>query len=208
MRRQSPIEPARANTITAKLMRVRKANPPTPAKLQCRCANKIRREQGNDASNDPQQRMDLGCGVDVPPNVVNVLLTGFCGSPRTSALRAVALQHCRRTLRLSRFGVRSALGAHCEDLGFEAGMFAGSIASFAVLGAPDIAMLTLADADHGYGNPLKVKRTVEELETAREPYGSCFARTNEARDTARRLREMVEGFSRRRLGWRDALRRA
>ncbi len=72
-----------------------------------------------------------------------------------------------------------------EDLGFEAGMFAGSIASFAVLGAPDIIVLTLTefaqqayrinragklpllvDADHGYGNALNVKRTVEELETA------------------------------------------
>jgi oxaloacetate decarboxylase len=72
-----------------------------------------------------------------------------------------------------------------EDLGFEAGMFAGSIASFTVLGAPDIIMLTLTefaqqacrinragklpllvDADHGYGNALNVKRTVEELETA------------------------------------------
>jgi carboxyvinyl-carboxyphosphonate phosphorylmutase len=72
-----------------------------------------------------------------------------------------------------------------EDLGFEAGMFAGSIASFAVLGAPDIILLTLTefaqqayrinragklpllvDADHGYGNALNVKRTVEELETA------------------------------------------
>jgi carboxyvinyl-carboxyphosphonate phosphorylmutase len=72
-----------------------------------------------------------------------------------------------------------------EDLGFEAGMFAGSVASFTVLGAPDIVMLTLTefaeqayrinragklpllvDADHGYGNALNVKRTVEELETA------------------------------------------
>jgi carboxyvinyl-carboxyphosphonate phosphorylmutase len=72
-----------------------------------------------------------------------------------------------------------------EDLGFEAGMLAGSIASFAVLGAPDIIVLTLTefaqqalrinragklpllvDADHGYGNALNVKRTVEELETA------------------------------------------
>jgi carboxyvinyl-carboxyphosphonate phosphorylmutase len=72
-----------------------------------------------------------------------------------------------------------------EDLGFEAGMFAGSIASFTVLGAPDILLLTLTefaqqayrinraaklpllvDADHGYGNALNVKRTVEELETA------------------------------------------
>ena len=32
-----------------------------------------------------------------------------------------------------------------EDLGFEAGMFAGSIASFTVLGAPDIVMLTLTE---------------------------------------------------------------
>jgi carboxyvinyl-carboxyphosphonate phosphorylmutase len=72
-----------------------------------------------------------------------------------------------------------------EDIGFEVGMFAGSVASMAVLGAPDIVMLTLTefadqayricragnlplmvDADHGYGNALNVRRTVEELETA------------------------------------------
>ena len=72
-----------------------------------------------------------------------------------------------------------------EDLGFEAGMFAGSIASLTVLGAPDLIVLTLSefaaqaqricragelplivDADHGYGNALNVRRTVEELETA------------------------------------------
>ena len=72
-----------------------------------------------------------------------------------------------------------------EDIGFEAGMFAGSVASMAVLGAPDLIVLTLSefaeqayricragnlallvDADHGYGNALNVKRTVEELETA------------------------------------------
>jgi oxaloacetate decarboxylase len=72
-----------------------------------------------------------------------------------------------------------------EDLGFEAGMLAGSVASLTVLGAPDIVVLTLTefaqqalrinragnlpllvDADHGYGNALNVKRTVEELETA------------------------------------------
>jgi carboxyvinyl-carboxyphosphonate phosphorylmutase len=71
------------------------------------------------------------------------------------------------------------------DLGFEAGMFAGSIASLTVLGAPDLIVLTLSefadqarricraaelplivDADHGYGNALNVRRTVEELETA------------------------------------------
>ncbi|MBH67776.1 MAG: oxaloacetate decarboxylase [Rhodospirillaceae bacterium] len=72
-----------------------------------------------------------------------------------------------------------------EDLGFEIGMFAGSIASFTVLGAPDLIVLTLTefaqqaqrinraasiplmvDADHGYGNALNVRRTVEELEMA------------------------------------------
>ena len=72
-----------------------------------------------------------------------------------------------------------------EDLGFETGMFAGSVASMTVLGAPDLIVLTLSelagqayrinragnlpllvDADHGYGNALNVKRTVEELETA------------------------------------------
>jgi carboxyvinyl-carboxyphosphonate phosphorylmutase len=72
-----------------------------------------------------------------------------------------------------------------EDLGFEVGMFAGSIASGTVLGAPDLVVLTLTefaqqihricragdlslmvDADHGYGNALNVIRTVEELETA------------------------------------------
>ena len=72
-----------------------------------------------------------------------------------------------------------------EDLGFEAGMLGGSVASLAVLGAPDLITLTLSefaglilrmnraatlplvvDADHGYGNALNVRRTVEELETA------------------------------------------
>ncbi|MEA2733066.1 MAG: oxaloacetate decarboxylase, partial [Acetobacteraceae bacterium] len=72
-----------------------------------------------------------------------------------------------------------------EELGFEVGMFAGSIGSFAVLGAPDLIVLTLTefaaqayrinragklplmvDADHGYGNALNVMRTVQELETA------------------------------------------
>ena len=72
-----------------------------------------------------------------------------------------------------------------EDLGFEVGMFAGSIASGTVLGAPDLIVLTLTefaqqihricraselslmvDADHGYGNALNVMRTVEELESA------------------------------------------
>jgi carboxyvinyl-carboxyphosphonate phosphorylmutase len=72
-----------------------------------------------------------------------------------------------------------------EDLGFEVGMFGGSVASLAVLGDPDIALITLTelceqmrrmsraaslpvlvDADHGYGNALNVRRTVQELEAA------------------------------------------
>src|ERR1700709_536979 len=72
-----------------------------------------------------------------------------------------------------------------EDLGFEVGMFGGSVASLAVLGDPCIALTTLTeiaeqmrrmsrasplpvlvDADHGYGNALNVRRTVQELETA------------------------------------------
>ena len=72
-----------------------------------------------------------------------------------------------------------------ENLGFEAGMLAGSVASMTVLGAPDMILLTLSefagqalrisrasglpllvDADHGYGNALNVRRTVEELEIA------------------------------------------
>src|SRR6266478_6361184 len=54
-----------------------------------------------------------------------------------------------------------------EDLGFEAGMFAGSVASLAVLGAPDLIVVTLTEfADHAYGNALNVMRTVQELETS------------------------------------------
>jgi carboxyvinyl-carboxyphosphonate phosphorylmutase len=72
-----------------------------------------------------------------------------------------------------------------EDLGFEVGMFGGSVASLAVLGEPDITLITLTelaeqmrrmsraaalpvlvDADHGYGNALNVRRTVQELEAA------------------------------------------
>lgn len=72
-----------------------------------------------------------------------------------------------------------------QDLGFELGMFAGSTASLAVLGAPDVLTVTLTefaeqahrisraaelpilvDADHGFGNALNVRRTVQELEDA------------------------------------------
>jgi carboxyvinyl-carboxyphosphonate phosphorylmutase len=69
--------------------------------------------------------------------------------------------------------------------GAELGLFAGSVASAVVLGAPDLVLITLTefseqarricragalplivDADHGYGNALNVMRTVEELENA------------------------------------------
>lgn len=72
-----------------------------------------------------------------------------------------------------------------EDLGFPMGMFGGSVASLAVLGDPDVTLITLTelaeqmrrmsraavlpvlvDADHGYGNALNVRRTVQELEAA------------------------------------------
>jgi oxaloacetate decarboxylase len=72
-----------------------------------------------------------------------------------------------------------------EDIGFEIGMFGGSVASLAVLGDPDIALITLTelaeqmrrmsrasalpvlvDADHGYGNALNVRRAAQELEAA------------------------------------------
>lgn len=76
-------------------------------------------------------------------------------------------------------------GRIAADLGFEAAMYAGSVAALTVLGAPDLIVLTLTefadqarricrggappllcDADHGYGNALSVMRTVEELDNA------------------------------------------
>lgn len=72
-----------------------------------------------------------------------------------------------------------------EELGFSCAILAGSTAALAVLGAPDIVVLTLSefadiigritraspipllvDADHGYGNAHNVMRTVVELERA------------------------------------------
>ncbi|WP_322517454.1 isocitrate lyase/PEP mutase family protein [Rhodopseudomonas palustris] len=72
-----------------------------------------------------------------------------------------------------------------DDLQFPLGMFGGSVASLAILGDPDSALITLTelaeqmrrmaraaalpvlvDADHGYGNALNVRRTVQELEAA------------------------------------------
>ena len=72
-----------------------------------------------------------------------------------------------------------------QDLGFELGMLGGSTASLTVLGDPDLMLITLSelaetvrritragelplliDADHGFGNALNVRRTVQELEGA------------------------------------------
>ncbi len=112
-----------------------------------------------------------------------------------------------------------------EDLGFEVGMFAGSVASMTVLGAPDIIVLTLSefadqayricragnlallvDADHGYGNAMNVKRTVEELETAGvaalsiedtelpQPYGTVgSSRMISIEEGVGKMRAAVEG---------------
>ena len=69
--------------------------------------------------------------------------------------------------------------------GYEMGLLGGSVASAVALGAPDIVLLTLSDfveqarritrasdicmmvdADHGYGNAVNVRRTVQDLEAA------------------------------------------
>ncbi len=111
-----------------------------------------------------------------------------------------------------------------EDLGFEVGMFAGSTASLTVLGAPDVILLTLTefadqalrinrameaplmvDADHGYGNALNVKRTVEELETAGvaglsiedtilpQPFGAGRAQLSTVEEGVGKMRAALEG---------------
>ena len=111
-----------------------------------------------------------------------------------------------------------------DDLGFELGMFAGSTASLTVLGAPDIILLTLTefaaqalrinramdvplmvDADHGYGNALNVKRTVEELETAGvaglsiedtilpQPFGADGAQLSTVEEGVGKMRAAIEG---------------
>ena len=107
-----------------------------------------------------------------------------------------------------------------EDLGFEVGMFGGSVASLAVLGDPDIALITLTelaeqmrrmsrasalpvlvDADHGYGNALNVRRTIEELEAAGAAgltiedtlLPQAYGETKTATDLAGRGRRQDEG---------------
>ena len=109
-----------------------------------------------------------------------------------------------------------------EELGFEVGMFAGSIASFTVLGAPDLIVLTLSefaeqayrinragklpllvDADHGYGNALNVMRTVQELETAGVA-AMCIEDTAAAEDLRREEAEPdLAGGGRRQDARRD-----
>jgi oxaloacetate decarboxylase len=73
-----------------------------------------------------------------------------------------------------------------QSLGCEVGLMGGSLASLAVLGAPDLIMITLTelaeqvhrctrasavvplvvDGDHGYGNALNVMRAISELDAA------------------------------------------
>lgn len=72
-----------------------------------------------------------------------------------------------------------------DQLGFEAGLMGGSVASYAALGTPDLILITLTelaeqvhrcarvsavplviDGDHGYGNALNVMRTVQEMDYA------------------------------------------
>ena len=111
-----------------------------------------------------------------------------------------------------------------EDLGFELGMFGGSVASLVVLGDPDIALITLTelaeqmrrmsraaalpvlvDADHGYGNALNVRRTVQELETAGAAgltiedtlLPQAFGQSGAATDLAGGRRRQDEGRARR-----------
>jgi oxaloacetate decarboxylase len=72
-----------------------------------------------------------------------------------------------------------------QHLGCRAGLMGGSLASLAVLGAPDLVLITLTelaeqvrrcvrassvplvvDGDHGYGNALNVMRTIDDLGAA------------------------------------------
>jgi carboxyvinyl-carboxyphosphonate phosphorylmutase len=72
-----------------------------------------------------------------------------------------------------------------REAGYQMGLLGGSVASAVALGAPDIVLLTLSDfveqarritrasdlpmmvdADHGYGNAINVRRTVQDLEAA------------------------------------------
>jgi len=103
-------------------------------------------------------------------------------SPEPNAIRsAIADSVCHTPATV--FDPVSARIAH--EVGFSTAILAGSIASHIQLAAPDWMVLTLTelaqtvrsicrasaislvvDADHGFGNPLNVVRTVEELEHA------------------------------------------
>lgn len=106
---------------------------------------------------------------------------GKAQSPRMGLLQ---LLHGERCVQLA--SVFDPLSARiAAELEFEGCIFAGSVASLAVLAAPDLALLTLTeladqvrrisragappllvDADHGYGNALGAVRTVDELYAA------------------------------------------
>lgn len=103
-------------------------------------------------------------------------------SQRRAAMRAVlAGQGCVRPASI----YDAISGRIAQDLGFELGMLGGSVASLAVLGDPDLVLITLTelaeqvrritracavplivDADHGFGNALSARRTVQEVEAA------------------------------------------
>ena len=115
--------------------------------------------------------------------------SGRPGSPLTSKTAA----RWRRPPRWDPESVYDAISARiAEDLGFEVGLFSGSIGSMSVLGAPDLVVLTLTefagqayricragylallvDADHGYGNALNVRRP-----TTVSPALSCRSRSS------------------------------
>jgi len=104
------------------------------------------------------------------------------GSPALRSLREIMTrQEC--LIASSVFDPVSARFA--KALGSEVGVMGGSVASHAVLGAPDIVLLTatelveqarricrlnavnlVVDADHGYGNALNAMRVVQELQAA------------------------------------------
>jgi len=102
--------------------------------------------------------------------------------PTRAKLRSI-LAGERCVLMASVFDPVSARLAHA--LGYEAALVGGSPVSHAVLGTPDVIVLTLTelaeqvhrcaraapvplviDGDHGYGNALGVMRTVRELDDA------------------------------------------
>lgn len=104
-------------------------------------------------------------------------------SPHTRPTIAEALAGDTCLLASSVFDPISARFA--KDLGCSIGLLGGSIAAQVVLGAPDIVLLTadelvqqtrricrtgcvdlIVDGDHGYGNALNVRRTVQELQAA------------------------------------------